>query len=92
MLHVILVKRIIISHSVRKFNINRRIPRLHQFQIYQQPPGSAVTVNERVYPLKLDMKPCQLRDNMLLAGRKIRKQLFHHRADEIGLHRLAGHP
>jgi len=45
MLYMEFIKRIIIRNSVCKLNVNWRISGFHQFQIYKQPPGSAISIS-----------------------------------------------
>ena len=65
MLHVVLVEGVVVGKPVRELDVDGWEPGLHQFQIDQQTPGTAITVDEGVDALKLDVEPGQLGDNML---------------------------
>ena len=42
MIYMIFINSIVISNTICKFNINRRISCFHQFQIYKQPPCTTI--------------------------------------------------
>ena len=75
-------------YPVSEFDINRRVSCFHQFQVHKQPSGSSVTVDKWMDPLKLDMKTCQFRHDVISTCGVFLQKLFHLRFDEVWLYRF----
>ena len=74
-LAVIRVEGAVVGGAVREFDVDRRIPRLHQFQIHQESPGPAISIDKGVDPLKLHMEPGELRDDVIVVFVVPKKEL-----------------
>ena len=60
MFDVISIKGIIIGCSVRKFDVDGQITRLHKLQVHKQSACSSVAVDKGMDALKLNMEPGEL--------------------------------
>ena len=56
MFDIVFVKGIVVGQAIRELDIDGRIASLHQFQVYQQSPGAAITIDEGMDSLKFDME------------------------------------
>lgn len=85
---MIFVKCVVIGKSVLEFDVDRRVACLHQLQIHKKPACTSITVDKGMDALKLNMKAGKFGHKMLFVCGIIGKKLFHHRFDQIGLHRF----
>lgn len=73
---MVFIKSIIVCNPVCKFNVNRRISCFHQFQIYKQPPRTAITIYKRMNAFKFNMEPRKPGNDMFGAVSIIFQQLL----------------
>ena len=54
---LVFIKGVVITDSICKLNINRRISCFHEFKVNKKSSSPPVPINKGVYPFKLNMKP-----------------------------------
>ncbi len=53
-IHMVLIKGVVVGKAIRKLDVNGKIPGLHQFQIDQQKPGTAIPADEEMNIFKFN--------------------------------------